>query len=178
MSQARKDWGKGAAIAGLIGGGVLLVYTAAISVLLVRPGAGPLLDRLETAVGFGGGSMMVGLGLHFLVAVAWAIPIAALLRNAPKVTINVAGTLFAIVIWVVMYRMVLPAADLQAFADALPIWSTMIGCALYATTMSIAFMPWMTEGETPHAEERLPAATAYQPPRAIATSVQSSGRSG
>src|SRR5690349_16874806 len=98
---ARTDWGKGAAISGLIGGGVMLVYTAAMSVLLVRPGAGPLLDRLETAVGFGGGTMLVGLALHFLVAIAWAVPIAALLKDAPKVVINVAGTLFSIVIWVV-----------------------------------------------------------------------------
>lgn len=166
MSNARKDWGKGAAIAGLIGGGVLLVYTAAISVLLARPGAGPLLDRLEAAVGFGGGTMMVGLGLHFLVAVAWAIPMAALLRDAPKVTINVAGTLFAIVIWVLMYRVVLPVAGMQDFADALPIWSTMIGCALYATAVAIAFSPWMTEGEKVPAPESRLAGTAFHRPTA------------
>ncbi len=126
VAQRRSPWAVARAIGGGIAAGAfagtLLLALMMITNLvqgedlwlgLKRAGIPFLGDRAMTP-GFDQHAVLVGLGAHLLVAIAWAVPFAVLVYGMTRPGTVVAGALWGLVVWLGMFYVVLPNLGLMS----------------------------------------------------------------
>lgn len=101
--------------AGMVGGGVGAAWGLLMSPILgtdlvreTRLAAGPLLGVAALAPGNAPLALVVGGASHMVVSVAWGVVFALAWRSRSPGATLVAGIPFGVVVWLAMFRVVLP----------------------------------------------------------------------
>jgi hypothetical protein len=151
----RKQAAKGGAIAGLVGGAVLVVFALIMNLAtgqdiwpgMKMPGF-PFIGYRATLPGFDMGPVVVGLLSHFAVSIVWGVLFGVLVYGISKGATIVAGALWGIVVWLGMFYVVLPVVGLTLVARSVPVGFAVFEHVLFGLAVALAFLPFQRTRRT------------------------------
>lgn len=146
---------RGAAVAGLVSGATLTVTTAVTSALDgtdiwlgIKGAAAPLLGDAALGPGFHPVAVPLGLALHLVISIGWALGFASLFFGLSKKATVLAGALWGIVVWLGMFYVVLPLVGLASMRDGAPIPRVIAYHVFFGLVLALAFMPFQRRQPT------------------------------
>lgn len=146
---------EGAVIAGIVSGGTLTAMTTIMSALRggdvwsgIKATAAPIFGDVATAPGFHPVLVPLGLVLHLVVSIGWALGFAALFSGLSKKATVLAGVLWGFVVWLGMYYVVLPFVGLASIRDAAPLARVLAHHVLFGVSLAVAFLPFQRRQPT------------------------------
>jgi hypothetical protein len=86
----------------------------------IKGASAPFLGERAMGPGFDLGPVLLGLSLHFVISIGWAIPLALLTYRLGGAATLAAGVAWGLVVWIGMYFVVLPIAGLGAMTHDAP----------------------------------------------------------
>jgi hypothetical protein len=139
----------GGILAGIVGGivmDVLMAFTASQRGRDIWPvfkgAATPFLHDRAMRPGFDAGAVALGSALHLGIAIVWGLIFALVAYGLPRSATVVAGAMYGVVVWLVMYFIVLPIAGLGAMAHSAPIVGPLVMHVIFGLTVAVAFLPF------------------------------------
>jgi hypothetical protein len=143
---------KGGAVAGIIAGFVISLFTVATNLAGGRDawmgmkGAGtPFLGERAMQPGFDAPAVIVGVSSHFAVSIAWGVLFGLLFFGLSKTLTLVAGVFWGLVVWLVMFYVVLPILGLGDMARSAPVAGAIVEHLLFGIATGAAFLPYQRE---------------------------------
>ena len=140
------------ALGGIVGGALMALWSM-IAMWLTGPGFWTPLNLIAHAAWrsapldgtFSVAALVVGVLVHFAVAVCFGLVFAALMApaagwNTKTITTTLSGVAYGLVIWLVMHVLVWPVAD-PAAAAAFPLWIFAVGHVIYGLTVGLFVGP-------------------------------------
>src|SRR5262245_3835779 len=138
----------GGAVAGLIAGFVLALYTLGTSLgsgadpwVAAKLAGTPFLGPRAMQPGFDAFAVAVGVLCHLGVSIAWGIPFGFLAYDRSAVATITGGVLWGLVCWIGMFHVLLPALGLQSIAASVPTSNAIIEHVLSGLALAAAFLP-------------------------------------
>jgi hypothetical protein len=135
-------------VGGIVGGIVLAVLLVGIALFeghdgwsALKGAATPFLHERASQPGFDLVPLVLGLALHFVVAIAWGAIFGVLAFGLSRSATIWLGLLWGFVVWFVMYHGVLPLVGLASVAAGQP---RRVGISLhlmYGLALALGFMP-------------------------------------
>lgn len=140
----------GGTVAGILGGTLI---TALVIVTGLARSADAMWRGLKLAglpfmhdralePGFDLNAVIVGVATHFAVSIAWGLLFALAVYGIGKGATVLAGAVWGVVVWLVMFHIVLPAIGLGDMARAAPVRSAVFEHVLFGLTLGIGFLPF------------------------------------
>lgn len=152
MERRATDWGRrlgGGAVAGLVAGLVLsaLLILLALSqgqdVWPVVKGAGaPFLGERVRQPGFDLAAVVVGFASHMAVSLGWGVLFGLIFYGLTRTATLVAGIIWGLVVWVMMFYVVLPLIGLGGPPRGPPDLMSVIGHLVFGFVCGAAFVPF------------------------------------
>lgn len=144
--QARGAAASGA-FAGLVAGLSLTTFMTMMSAASgkdvwygIKGAAAPILGERAMVPGFDLMAVQLGLGLHLLVSMGWAVLFALLAYGLSRAATVVSGIAWGIVVWLGMYWVVLPLVGLSAMRTDAPVGRAVAFHLVYSVVMTGALM--------------------------------------
>jgi len=145
----------GGAVAGVVAGVVIELLLLARSAALhgdvwrsFKFGAYPLLGARVIAPGFDAGAVALGLACHLAVSAVWGMLFALLVFGMSRLTTVVAGAIWGVVVWAVMYHVVLPLVGAGRVVRGVPITGAILEHVIFGLAVGVAFLPFQrVQGE-------------------------------
>ena len=139
----------GGLVGGFIGGAAMAVFVSVVlgvegrdSVAGLKLLAYPILGEAVRVPGFQAGPVILGVLLHFIVAIGWGLAFGLLAYGLPKRIAVLAGAPWGIVVWLVMFYVVLPVLGGSAVRDILSLPMMIVAHVVYGVTAGLAFIPF------------------------------------
>ena len=139
----------GGVVAGIIGGAVIaLVMLLATLVkqqdiwLGLKGAAAPFLGERALQPGFDPGAVAVGVACHFAVSIVWGVLFAAVFFGLSRGGTIVAGAIWGLMAWFVMFYVMLPLAGLQQMARQVPAGTAILSHLMFGLAVGIGFLPF------------------------------------
>lgn len=140
----------GGIAAGVIGGVVLSLYMLVMNLVSGRDAwvafkiaAVPFLDlERATRPGFEVVPVLLGVATHFAISVVWGLVFALLFYGLRKSATVVAGAIWGIVVWAVMFYVALPVVGAGDLARSTPVGIALLEHVLFGLTVALAFLPF------------------------------------
>lgn len=141
---------KGGAIAGVVGG----LAIALIAILgnlaqgrgfwLGLKGASAVFlgPARASAPGFDPSAVLLGVVIHFGVAMFWGMLFALVVYGASRATTIAAGIGWGFVVWVGMYYVALPLVGLAQMARAVPVGAAIVEHVIFGVATALGFLPY------------------------------------
>jgi hypothetical protein len=146
---------KGAVVAGLVSGGTLTAMMTIVSALRgkdiwfgMKGTAAPFLGARAMAPGFDPIAVPMGLALHLVISIGWALGFAAIFYGLSKKATLAAGALWGVVVWLGMYYVVLPLVGLAAMRAGAPISRVVVYHVFFGVILALAFLPFQRRQPT------------------------------
>ena len=144
----------GGVVAGLIGGAVMLVLLIGAMAVkgndiwpALKGSATPFVHERAHQPGFDAPIVALGIVCHFAISVIWGVLFGVLAYGLSRGSTVIAGALWGIPVWLVMYYLVRPAVGLAGMARAQPIANAVIGHVIFGVAVGLGFLPF----QRPHA---------------------------
>lgn len=106
----------------------------------VKLAAVPFLGERARAPGFDFTAINLGLAMHLLVAVVWAVPFAFLVYGLTRRATLIAGVLWGFVVWLGMTYVVLPHVGLASIAYDVPFGRSIAMHVFFSVMMTLSLM--------------------------------------
>lgn len=106
----------------------------------VKAAAAPFLGERARMPGWDPAAVELGLALHLLIAVAWAIPFAVLAYGLSRKATLIAGAFYGFVVWLGMHYVLLPLAGLASVAHETPIGRSIATHVFFSVMMTLSLM--------------------------------------
>ncbi len=141
---------KGGAIAGVVGGLVLALIGILGNLVQGRgfwsgwKGASVIFlgPSRASAPGFDLTAVVLGLLVHFGVAIVWGILFALVIYGASRATTVAAGIAWGFLVWIGMYYVVLPLVGLAQVAHAVPVGAAIVDHVIFGVATALGFLPY------------------------------------
>lgn len=138
----------GGVVAGITGGVVLTIVLAIATVAsrqdlwpAFKGAAFPFLHERAHQPGFDGAAVLLGLICHLAVSIAWGVLFAAIFFGLSRGPTLLAGLVWGMVVWLVMYFVVGPLVGLPQMAKG-PMTMPIIMHLIFGFTIAVAFLPF------------------------------------
>ncbi len=139
----------GGVVAGLIGGIVLAIILAIVQVayggdiwVALKGASTPFLHERAAQPGFDGPAVALGLVIHFAISIVWGVLFALIAFGLSRGATVLAGAVWGVVVWLVMYYVVLPAVGLAQVARSQPIVNAVVGHVIFGLAVGLGFLPF------------------------------------
>lgn len=139
----------GGALAGLIAGVLMSVWLIVMAVarhqdvwMVMKGAAAPFLHERAARPGFDAGAVALGVLCHLSIAVIWGALFGLVFFGIPKGATIVAGLVYGIVVWLVMYYIVLQAVGLGRIASSSPVGPAVLSHMAFGLVIALAFLPF------------------------------------
>jgi len=139
----------GGVAAGVIGGAVIALAMLVTALVRgadiwigVKAAAAPFLGERALRPGFDAEAVAFGMACHFAVSIVWGVLFSALFYGMSRGATVVAGALWGLVVWFVMYYVVLPLAGLEQMASQAPAGPSILLHVLFGLAVGIGFLPF------------------------------------
>jgi hypothetical protein len=139
----------GGALAGIFGGIVmslfLLLSTLASGLdpwLAFKAASAPFYGPRALDAGFDAGAVLLSVVVHFAVALGWGLLFGVIFYGASRLGTVLAGAAWGLVVWVAMFRLVLPSLGLGEIAHRVPVGRAALEHLIYGLAVAIGFLPF------------------------------------
>src|SRR5262249_46442121 len=140
---------RGGAIAGLVGGIVIALWTASVGAALgddlwvvTKTGAYPILGSRVLLPGFDGTAALLGMGCHFAVSLVWGVLFAAVAFGLSPAATVWAGAVWGILVWIGMFFVVLPLTGVAIITHTTPMAQAILEYLVFGLAVGVAFAPY------------------------------------
>jgi hypothetical protein len=140
---------KGGIVAGLVAGGLMVLIAVLLSLasgsdewVVMKGASAPFLGERAVSPGFDALAVPLGLAVHFIVSIGWALGFATLAYGLSKPATMVAGAAWGVVVWVGMYYVLLPLAGLGWMLEGAPIARAALSHVFFGLFVAAAFLPF------------------------------------
>ncbi len=140
---------KGGIVAGIVGGLVVALLMLLANVIMRENAwtvfglaAKPILGKSALEPGFHALPVIVGVVSHFAVSIAWAIPFALIAYGLMRNETVLAGALWGIVVWLVMFYIVLPLVGLRDVVRTTAVMAALLEHMLFGIALGLGFLPY------------------------------------
>lgn len=140
---------RGGVFSGLVAGGLLTTMMTVMSAMNgkdiwfgMKGAAAPFLGEVAMTPGFHALAVPLGLALHLLISVGWALAFASLFYGISKKLTLLAGLAWGIVVWLGMYYVVLPVVGLGAMREGAPLSRVVAYHLFFGLVVALAFLPF------------------------------------
>ncbi len=139
----------GGALAGLIAGVLMEAWMVAMAAsqhrdawMVLKGAATPFLHERAAQPGFDAGAVALGVLCHLAISIIWGALFGLVFFGIPKGATIVAGLVYGIVVWLVMYYIVLPAVGLGRVSSSSPVGPAVLSHMGFGLVIALAFLPF------------------------------------
>ncbi len=139
----------GGVVAGIFGGIVLSLYGLLSTVargldpwVNFKGAAAPFLGDRAFTPGFDAGSVILGILVHFAVSIGWGALFGLLVFGANPARTLLFGAAYGVLVWLVMYRAVLPLVGLGALAESAAVGPAILEHVIFGLALAVALLPF------------------------------------
>jgi hypothetical protein len=139
----------GGLVAGLIGGtvmGVLMMFLRALAQrdiwMWIKLAAIPLLGDRATRPGLDPSAVLAGAVGHFAISATWGLVFGILFHGLARNLTVIAGAIWGITVWLVMFYLVLPIADATQVVRTTPVALALFEHLVFGLSVGAGFLPF------------------------------------
>jgi hypothetical protein len=132
-------------IAGLVLSGLLIISMLIQDMdpwMAIKGTSAPFLGERALQPGFDAFSVALGAVLHLAISMLWGLGFGILFYGLSRGGTLVAGAVWGIVVWLVMYYAVLPLAGLSEMVAETPVWRAVVAHVFFGLLLALAFLPF------------------------------------
>jgi hypothetical protein len=152
MSEEKHEWRRvipGGIFGGIVGAAAMVAYVVVAKVLNghdawvgLKTAAAPFIGPRALVPGIDASALVMAFAIHVAVSIAWGLVFATAFERAPRHVTALAGPIFGLVVWIVMFYLVLPIFALGKLARGMPATPSMFGHALFGLGVAAGYMPF------------------------------------
>ncbi|MBI2893644.1 MAG: hypothetical protein HYY06_08835 [Deltaproteobacteria bacterium] len=139
----------GGLVAGVAGGavmGILMMFLRALAQrdiwTWLKLAAIPLLGDRATRPGLDPGAVLVGAAVHFAISATWGLVFGILFHGLTRGVTVIAGAVWGITVWLVMFYLVLPVAGAGQVVRTMPVALALFEHLAFGLSVGAGFLPF------------------------------------
>ncbi len=152
MEDLQRQGRRGGFVAGLTGGLAMLLFDVFVNgdpSLVMKAASIPLLQARAVTPGFDLLAIVLGLLIHFGIAVFWGIAFGTRAIGIAKIPTAVAGPIWGVFVWAMMMYVVLPMADLVDVTRSMPVTTAILRHVVFGLALGLGFLPYQVTLDQP-----------------------------
>ncbi|HMI85502.1 MAG TPA: hypothetical protein VK550_15505 [Polyangiaceae bacterium] len=110
----------------------------------IKGAAAPFFGQQAMQPGFDALPVLIGLISHLVISAAWGALFALVVEGWSRSTTIIAGVLWAFVVWIGMYYLVLPVVGLSSMQDDAPVGRAIAFHLIFAAALTTAYLVYPT----------------------------------